>query len=96
MFPFFKFFILVSDSWLKTALLQCFYKLSGKIFIKPDPDYNAHEGSGNAFQPSIAFTSDTNTGMFNPASDTIQFATGGAYRISVNNFAAYSKRVLRM
>jgi hypothetical protein len=43
--------------------------------------------SGNAFQPSIAFTSDTNTGMFNPASDTIQFATGGAYRISVNNFA---------
>ena len=43
--------------------------------------------SGNAFQPSIAFTSDTNTGMFNPAADTIQFATGGAYRISVNNFA---------
>ena len=43
--------------------------------------------SGNAYQPSIAFTSDTNTGMFNPASDTIQFATGGAYRISVNNFA---------
>ena len=43
--------------------------------------------SGNAFQPSIAFTSDTNTGMFNPSSDTIQFATGGAYRISVNNFA---------
>ena len=43
--------------------------------------------SGNAYQPSISFTSDTNTGMFNPAADTIQFSTGGAYRISVNNFA---------
>ena len=43
--------------------------------------------SGNTYQPSISFTSDTNTGMLNPAADTIQFATGGAYRISVNNFA---------
>ena len=33
-----------------TEMFPKFYKLSGKIFIKPDPDYNAHEGSGNAFQ----------------------------------------------
>jgi hypothetical protein len=34
---------------------------------------------GSQYQPSHSFTGDTNTG--------IQFATGGAYRISVNNFA---------
>ena len=33
-----------------TEMFPKFYKLSGKIFIKPDPDYNAHVGSGNAFQ----------------------------------------------
>jgi len=33
-----------------TEMFPKYYKLSGKIYIKPDPDYNAHEGSGNAFQ----------------------------------------------
>jgi hypothetical protein len=42
---------------------------------------------GSQYQPSHSFTGDTNTGMFRSASDTLQFATGGAYRISVNNFA---------
>tara|TARA_E500000081_G_scaffold87693_1_gene88835 strand:+ start:11937 stop:13724 length:1788 start_codon:yes stop_codon:yes gene_type:complete len=33
-----------------TEMFPKYYKLSGKIYIKPDPDYNAHKGSGNAFQ----------------------------------------------
>ena len=33
-----------------TEMFPKFYKLGGKIFIKPDPDYNAHVGSGNAYQ----------------------------------------------
>ena len=33
-----------------TKMFPKFYKLSGKIFIKPDPDYNEHKGTGNAFQ----------------------------------------------
>tara|TARA_B100000029_G_scaffold192550_1_gene190621 strand:+ start:6976 stop:7857 length:882 start_codon:yes stop_codon:yes gene_type:complete len=33
-----------------TKMFPKYYKLSGKIYIKPDPDYNAHEGSGNAYQ----------------------------------------------
>ena len=33
-----------------TEMFPKYYKLSGKIFIKPDPDYNAHIGVGNAYQ----------------------------------------------
>jgi len=43
--------------------------------------------SGSASQPSISFTSDTNTGMFRGGSDNMQFATGGTSRITVSNFA---------
>ena len=42
---------------------------------------------GSAYQPAHSFNSDTNTGMFNPAADTLQFSTGGAYRWSTNNYA---------
>ena len=30
-----------------TNMFPKYYKLNGKIFIKPDPDYNAQEGAGN-------------------------------------------------
>ena len=30
-----------------TAMFPKYYKLGGKIFIKPDPDYNAKSGVGN-------------------------------------------------
>lgn len=33
-----------------TEMFPKYYKLGGKIFIKPDPDYNAHVGDGNAYQ----------------------------------------------
>tara|TARA_E500000331_G_scaffold323204_1_gene338641 strand:- start:147 stop:1706 length:1560 start_codon:yes stop_codon:yes gene_type:complete len=33
-----------------TKMFPKFYKLSGKVYIKPDPDYNAHVGDGNAYQ----------------------------------------------
>ena len=33
-----------------TKMFPKFYKLSGKVYIKPDPDYNAHVGTGNAYQ----------------------------------------------
>ena len=35
-------------------------------------------GSGTAALPGIAFASDPNTGIFNPAADTLAFAEGGA------------------
>ena len=42
---------------------------------------------GSAFQPALSFTSDTNTGIFRGSSDNLQIATGGASRITINNFA---------
>ena len=40
-----------ASSLLKaTKMFPKFYKLSGKIYIKPDPDYNAHKGVGNEYQ----------------------------------------------
>jgi len=42
-----------------TKMFPKYYKLSGKIYIKPDPDYNAHEGSGNAFQHAYTNPSGT-------------------------------------
>ena len=33
-----------------TEMFPKFYKLGGKIYIKPDPDYNAHKGVGNEYQ----------------------------------------------
>ena len=33
-----------------TEMFPKFYKLGGKIYIKPDPDYNEHVGSGNEYQ----------------------------------------------
>lgn len=34
-------------------------------------------GAGTAAAPSISFAADTNTGLFNPAADTLAFAEGG-------------------
>ena len=43
--------------------------------------------SGTAALPSFSFTSDPDTGLSNPAANTMQLSTGGSYRWSVNNFA---------
>ena len=43
--------------------------------------------SGTAALPSFSFTSDPDTGLSNPAANTIQLSTGGSYRWSVNNSA---------
>ena len=49
-----------ADSLLTaTEMFPKYYKLSGKIYIKPDPDYNAHVGSGNAFQHAYTNASGT-------------------------------------
>ena len=42
-----------------TKMFPKYYKLSGKIYIKPDPDYNAHVGSGNAYQHAYTNPSGT-------------------------------------
>lgn len=42
-----------------TKMFPKYYKLSGKIYIKPDPDYNAHEGSGNEYQHAYTNPSGT-------------------------------------
>lgn len=42
-------------------------------------------GSGSAAAPSITFSSDTNTGIWNPTGDTIAVSTGGSERLRVNS-----------
>ena len=42
-----------------TKMFPKYYKLSGKIYIKPDPDYNAHVGSGNSYQHAYTNASGT-------------------------------------
>jgi hypothetical protein len=41
--------------------------------------------AGTAAAPSYTFTSDTNTGIFSSAADSLDFATGGLSRLSINN-----------
>jgi hypothetical protein len=42
-------------------------------------------GDGLIGTPSISFASDTNTGMYRPASDEISFVTNGVKRFAINN-----------
>ena len=39
---------------LPTKMFPVYYKLSGKIYIKPDPDYNDHSGSNDYRKPGDA------------------------------------------
>ena len=48
-----------SSLMFPTKMFPKYYKLSGKIYIKPDPDYNAHVGSGNAYQHAYTNPSGT-------------------------------------
>jgi len=41
--------------------------------------------AGTSAAPSITFTSDTNTGIFSPAADTIAFAEGGAEAMRIDS-----------
>jgi hypothetical protein len=41
--------------------------------------------AGTSASPSIHFSSDTNTGIFSPAADTIAFAEGGAEAMRINS-----------
>jgi hypothetical protein len=42
-------------------------------------------GSGTAAAPGIAFSADTNTGIFNPSADTYAVATGGVERERIDS-----------
>ena len=42
-------------------------------------------GSGSAGAPGIAFASDPNTGIFNPAADTLAVATAGSERLRITS-----------
>ena len=42
-------------------------------------------GAGTSASPSIYFASDTNTGIFSPAADTIAFAEGGAEAMRIDS-----------
>jgi hypothetical protein len=42
-------------------------------------------GAGTSASPSIYFASDTNTGIFSPAADTIAFTEGGAEAMRINS-----------
>jgi hypothetical protein len=46
---------------------------------------NTQFGLGSAASPSIAFTGDTNTGIFSPAADTLAFAEGGVEAMRINS-----------
>jgi hypothetical protein len=41
--------------------------------------------TGSATQPSVAFSTDTDTGLFNPAADNLAFTTGGAERVRISD-----------
>ena len=41
--------------------------------------------SGSASAPGIAFSGDTNTGIFRPGADSVAVATGGTQRIVVDS-----------
>ena len=45
----------------------------------------AAAGAGSAAAPSISFAADTNTGLFNPAADTLAFAEGGAEAMRIDS-----------
>jgi hypothetical protein len=42
-------------------------------------------GAGSAASPSITFAGDLNTGLYNPATDTIGFSTGGVQRVALDS-----------
>ena len=46
---------------LPTKMFPKYYKLSGKIFIKPDPDYNAHNPAGSSLVDATCDTTSGNT-----------------------------------
>ena len=48
---------------------------------------NTQFGLGSAASPSIAFTGDTNTGIFSPAADTLAFAEGGTEVMRITSSA---------
>ena len=45
----------------------------------------ARLGDGSASSPAYQFVSDTNTGMFNAASDTLGFSTGGSEKLRLDS-----------
>ena len=44
-------------------------------------------GAGSAAAPSIAFSGDLNTGIYNPAADTLAFVEGGVEALRINSSA---------
>ena len=44
-----------------TKMFPLYYKLSGKIYIKPDPDYNAHDPAGSSLVDASCDTTSGNT-----------------------------------
>lgn len=40
--------------------------------------------AGTAAAPSLSFSSDTNTGIYSSAADTLDFSTGGTQKVSIN------------
>ena len=46
---------------------------------------------GNATNPIVANVSDTNTGFFYPAADTIAVTTGGSERLRINNYGLVTR-----
>ncbi len=47
---------------------------------------NFHILNGNAANPSITFSSDTDTGMYRAGADTLGFSTGGVERIRIDSY----------
>lgn len=46
---------------------------------------NGGFGAGSAGTPSVRFSGDGNTGLYQPAGDSVSISTGGAERVRVNN-----------
>jgi hypothetical protein len=46
---------------------------------------NFHAGAGTTSSPSISFSADTNTGIYNPAADTLAFVEGGVESMRIDS-----------
>ena len=52
---------------------------------------NLYAYAGDVSAPSLAFSGDTNTGMYNIGPDNLGFSTGGVKRLDISNNLTTSK-----
>ncbi len=59
--------------------------VGGGFFLDADNNPVTGISLGSASVPSVSFTSDTNTGIWSPAADTLAFSTAGSERLRITS-----------